>query len=399
MRSNELTNLFVVLAVSFGAPLVHNLVRRTKVPQIIVEILLGLAIGPQALHWVKADSTVNVVAMLGLSLLLYLAGSEVDIRQLAGPLGKKAMTAFGASLVLAVGCGYGLSGLGVVPNPLLLAVILTATSLGIVVPVLRDSVGTQSSVGQFVLAGAAVGDAVAIILLSLLFSRDSSAPGPRLALVAGFVAIIGGVAWLGSRRSQSMAIARVLDKLQDTNAQIRVRGTMVIVIGFGVLADRFGLETILGSFIAGVMVSALDSEAEVSHPLLRVKLDAVAFGFLVPVFFVTSGIKFDIKSLISQPSNLAKVPIFLVALLIVRGLPALAYRSQFGWRGACAAGFFLATSLPFIVAAAAIGVSLGALTSAVAAALVGAGLLSAVIFPIVGASLVAYNPKVPAAHE
>jgi Kef-type K+ transport system membrane component KefB len=141
-------------------------------------------------------------------------------------------------------------------------------------------------------------------------------------------------------------------------------------------------------FVAGVVVNALDGNAEATHPLLKVKLDAIAFGFLVPVFFVTSGITFDLSALLDQPSRLTPVPIFLVALLLVRGLPALAFHGTLGWRGSLSSGLLLATSLPFIVAATQIGVAAGTLTPAIAAALVAAGLASALLFPALSSVLI-----------
>jgi len=267
-------------------------------------------------------------------------------------------------------------------------VILTATSLGIVAPVLKDSMQSATPIGQFVLAGAAIGDGAAIVLLSLLFSKDTTSASTRAVLLGSFVVIVASFAWIGSRRTMKMPLGRILTKLQDTNAQIRVRGTMVIVLAFAVLADKLGLEAILGAFVAGVLVNALDGNAEVTHPLLKVKLDAIAFGFLVPVFFVTSGITFDLSSLLDDPSRLAPVPVFLLALLIVRGLPALAFRGTLGWRGSLSSGLLLATSLPFIVAATQIGVAAGTLSPAIAAAMVAAGLVSALVFPVLASVLI-----------
>ena len=168
MHQNELANLLVVLAACFFAPFLHHVVRRTRVPAVVVEIVVGMLIGPQLFHLASVDSTVSVVSRLGLSVLLYLAGSEVDLRQLAGPVGKKAGVAFAGSLGLAAAVGYTLKSVGVVNNALLVAVILTATSLGIVVPVLRDNGGTRSPIGQFVLAGAAIGYLLAQLSIQLM---------------------------------------------------------------------------------------------------------------------------------------------------------------------------------------------------------------------------------------
>jgi len=388
MKSTELLNLTLVLIAGLVAPMIHYAIRRTKVPAVVIEIVIGMLIGPDVLGWVKADDTVKVVATIGLSVLLYLAGNEIDIRSLRGPIGRQALIGFGGTLILAYTAGTLLDVTGVVNEPLLIAVILTATSLGIVAPVLKDGGQLATPMGQFVLAGAAIGDGAAIVLLSLLFSKDTTSASTRALLLGSFVVIVACFFWIGSRHTMKMPLGKILTKLQDNNAQIRVRGTMVIVLSFAVLADKLGLEAILGAFVAGVVVNALDGNAEATHPLLKVKLDAIAFGFLVPVFFVTSGITFDLSALLDQPSRLTPVPIFLVALLLVRGLPALAFHGTLGWRGSLSSGLLLATSLPFIVAATQIGVAAGTLTPAIAAALVAAGLASALLFPALSSVLI-----------
>ncbi len=387
MRSDELLNLTIVLIAAFCAPILHHVIRRTHVPAVVIEIVVGIVIGPDVLGWVMADDTVRVVSTIGLSVLLYLAGNEIDVRALRGSVGRSALIGFVASLILAVATGVAFDAAGVVHQPLFIAVVLTATSLGIVAPVLRDAGATTGNVGQFVLAGAAIGDGAAIILLSLFFSKDSSTTSTRIVLLSAFAVFVAAFAFVGSRHTMKMPLGRILTQLQDTNAQIRVRGTMVIVLAFAVLANRLGLEAILGSFVAGVVINALDGRAAETHPLLKVKLDSIAFGFLVPVFFVTSGITFDLGALLDDPSRLRPVPLFVLALLVVRGLPALLFRAALGWRGSIAAGLLLATSLPFIVAATQIGVAAGMITPAIAAAMVAAGLVSALVFPIVGAAL------------
>jgi len=198
-----------------------------------------------------------------------------------------------------------------------------------------------------------------------------------------FVLAVALIVFALSRHRHSMPISRVLTRLQDTTAQIRVRGSMLLLLILVVLAGEFGLETILGAFIAGAIVSVLDRDGVRTHPQFRLKLEAIGYGFLIPVFFVTSGLRFDLNALLDEPSTLLRVPVFLGALLVVRGVPAFVYRPLVGTRGAVVAGLLQATSLPFIVAAMDIGVAIGAVTRATAAAFIAAGLLSALVFPIV----------------
>jgi Kef-type K+ transport system membrane component KefB len=213
-------------------------------------------------------------------------------------------------------------------------------------------------------------------------------------LLAAFLALVAVAAasiWLGSRTSR---ISQTLLRLQDTTAQIRVRGAVLVVVALAVVAERTGLEAILGAFVAGALLGTIDRDTMRTHPFFHPKLEALGYGFLVPVFFVTSGIRFDLDALFADIGNLALVPLFLAALVLVRGVPAVLYRHQLaGPRETVAAALLQATSLPVIVTATMIGVEVGALSGGVAAAFVAAGLLSALCFPLL-ALVVLAPPKV-----
>jgi Kef-type K+ transport system membrane component KefB len=225
-----------------------------------------------------------------------------------------------------------------------------------------------------------------VILLSFFFSGESG-PGSTAILLAVFVGLLA-VAFAAIRTAErSERVADDLLRLQDSSAQIRVRAAMVLMIAFVALAEGLGLELILGSFAAGGLLSLLDPDRRMTHPTFRIKLEAIGYGVFIPVFFVTAGIRFDLQALLDDPSNLAMVPIFLAALLAVRGLPAVLYRGLVGGRRATIAGVLQATSLPFIVAATAIGQELGAIDAAESSALIAAGLLSVLVFPVTGLTL------------
>jgi Kef-type K+ transport system membrane component KefB len=174
-----------------------------------------------------------------------------------------------------------------------------------------------------------------------------------------------------------------LGRLQESSAQIRVRGAVLLLALLIWVAQRLGLEVILGAFMAGALLRVVDRDELMTHPRFRVKLEALGYGFLVPFFFVVSGVRFNLAALTEDPANLSLVPLYLAALLVVRGLPAWLYRSRVGGRRSVVAGLLQATSLPFIVAAAQIGMELGRLDQATGAALVAAGLLSVLLFPLV----------------
>ncbi|HME04736.1 MAG TPA: cation:proton antiporter, partial [Solirubrobacteraceae bacterium] len=272
--------------------------------------------------------------------------------------------------------------------PLFIAIVLVSTSLGVIVPVLKDSDNITSDFGQLVIAAASIADFGAIILLSLFFSgRGSTDTTGKLILLGifGLVVLLIGLAIAGVERAGGLS--RVLLRLQDTTAQIRVRGAFVLLIGFVALAQNVGLETILGAFAAGALLSLIDRDQTMTHPEFRLKLEAAGFGIFIPVFFVTTGLHFDVNALFSSVSTVVRIPLFLLALLLVRGLPALLYVRLIGRSKAMVAGILQATTLPFIVAATQIGVQIGVVTAASAAALIAAGLLSVIIFPALGLSL------------
>jgi Kef-type K+ transport system membrane component KefB len=377
------TNLLIVTALAFGAPFVLGLFPRLKLPSVVLEIVAGILVGPSVLGIAEVDMTVQVIALLGLAFVLFLAGLELELEKLRGPVLRLTLLAFVLSFAIAVVVSLGLKAVGLVDTPLLVAIILCATSLGVLVPVLKDAGEISTTFGQLIIAAASIADFGAIILLSIFFSGEGGTGSTLLLLGALFVlaAVIYGVV---RGAEHSMRLREDLLRLQDTTAQIRVRAALVLFVGFAALAETLGLEVILGTFIAGAVLSLVDRDQVMTHPDFRRKLEAIGFGFFIPAFFVTSGLRFDVDALTSSASSLAMVPIFLAAMLAARGVPALLYRRAVDGRHAVIAGIMQATSLPFIVAATAIGQQLGLIDAAASAALIGAGLLSVLIFPLTG---------------
>ena len=385
MPTVHFTNLLIVVAVGFAAPLVLGFFPRLRLPAIVLEIVLGIVIGPSGLGWVKPDLPVSILSLIGLAFLLFLSGLEIDVERLQGRILKLTALGFAVSFGIAIVVAQGLRAGGFVKSPLFVAIVLVATSLGVIVPVLKDSGNINSSFGQLVIAAASIADFGAIILLSLFFSgKGSTSTAGTLILLGlfGLVVVLVGIAIAGVERSTSLS--RVLQRLQDTTAQIRVRAAFMLLIGFTALADTVGLETILGAFAAGALLSLIDRDEAMTHPQFRLKLEAVGFGVFIPVFFVTSGLRFDLNALFASGSTVARVPLFLLAIFVVRGLPAFVYVRLLGRSRSVIAGVLQATSLPFIVAATQIGLQLGVVSRASAAGLVAAGLLSVVISPALG---------------
>ena len=386
MPDVEFGNLLGVLVVAVVAPLVLGLAPRVRVPAVVLEIVLGVVLGPSALGWLEPDLAVQVVGLLGLAMLLFLAGLEIDVTALRGSLLRAALAGYVVSIAVGWLAGLALDSAGWVDDPVLLAVTVSATSLGLVVAVLKDARAVEDRLGQTVIAASSVADFAAVLLLSLAFSTSGGGTGERLVLLGSFAALVVAVAVVSGLSTRSMRLGDVVVRLQDTTAEIRVRASMLLLIAFVVLAEEFGLESILGAFVAGALVGLLDRDAT-SHPHFRTKLEAVGYGFLIPVFFVSSGLRLDVSGLFASADALARVPVFLLVLLLARGLPALLYLRTFGARRTVAAALLQATSLPFIVAATQIGVLTGRLDGTTAAALVCAGLLSVLVFPASAAAL------------
>jgi Kef-type K+ transport system membrane component KefB len=385
----QFENLLIVVAAGFAAPLALGLAPGLRLPAVVLEIVLGIVIGPAVLGWVEVDDPVEVIALVGLAFLLFLAGLEIDISALRGRLLRSASLGFALSLVLAVAAGLVLDLAGIASEPLLIAVILASTSLGVIVPVLADAGETHTPFGQLVIAASSIADFASILLLTLLFSGEATGLDAKLTLIGLFVLAIAAVTVAVAGAEHSRRISAALVRLQDTSAQIRVRGAFVLLIGMVALAEQLGLELILGAFAAGAILNHLDTDRRMTHPDFRAKLAAVGFGVFIPVFFVSSGVRFDLDALFADASAVAAVPAFLAALIAARGLPALLYRGQFDDRRVLAAGLMQATSLPFIVAATMIGQDLGLIDAATSAGFIAAGLLSVLIFPLAAVTLLA----------
>lgn len=373
----------IVAAVAFGVPLLLGLFPALRVPAIVLELVVGIAVGPSALGWVEIDPPIDVLSLIGLAFLLFLAGLEVEFDLLRGRLLHVVGFAFVVSLGLALAVGSALAAGGLVQEPFLVAVVLSATALGVVVPVLKDAGVASARLGQLVIAAASLADVATIVLLSLFFSQAETGLGTRFVLLGSFLLLVAAVGLAVLAGEQVRRLSATLLQLQDTTAQIRVRGAFLLLAVFAFFAQRFGLEVILGAFLAGAVLKLVDRDEGLTHPQFRTKLEAVGYGVFVPFFFVTSGLRFDLDALFASGSSVAKAPLFFGALLLVRGAPALLYRRLVGGRGALAAGLLQATSLGFIVVGAQLGIELGLMSEATGAALIAAGLLSVVFFPLV----------------
>jgi len=374
------SSLLIVGAVAVAVPLFLGLVPAVKVPAVVLEILGGILVGPTVLGWVHLDVAVRVIADLGLGFLLFMAGFEIDLRRFDRRILILVSRAFLLSMMLALLVAYGLQLGGQVRDGLLVGITLVSTSLGVLVPILHDAGQTETIFGRMIMAAGSLAELAPLVLLSVFFSASSKNPGAELGLLAGFVGLTAVIVVVTQRVRVWGPLREVVHRLENTSSQLRVRLAITFALAFSAVAEHFGLATILGAFLAGVIVRRTD-ETPASQEEFQGKLEAIGFGFLIPVFFVSTGVGLDITALFHSTRAIILVPVFLVALLLVRGLPALLYVRIVGRTHAIAAGFMQATSLTFIVVATVIGVQTGHQRTSTAAALVVAGLLSVVIYP------------------
>jgi Kef-type K+ transport system membrane component KefB len=374
-------DLAIVLGAATAAPLLVDLLPLPNVPPIVSEIVAGILIGPVVLDIVDDTAPLAVFSSIGLVFLFFLAGLEIafdarDDRHLA-LVGLAFLVSLGLALIVALL----FDAVELVGAPLLVAIILAATSFGIVVAVLKDAGQTGTPFGQLVIAGASIADFATVILLSLFFSSSGASFETTLVLLLLFLGVVAvvGLVLAGARGSEQLKAT--VARLHRTSAQISVRIAFLLLVVLVYMSEEFGLEVVLGAFLAGAMVSLLDRENVVRDTGLTEKLEGIGFGVFIPIFFVASGVSLDLDALFSSFDTIVLVPLTVIALLVVRGVPALIYGRFVPRRQALSAGLLQATSLSFVVAATQIGVEIGELEPAAAAGLVTGGVISVLIFP------------------
>jgi Kef-type K+ transport system membrane component KefB len=380
-------SFLIVLGAAAAAPLLAVLAQRPVkslvVPVVVVELLLGVLIGPQGLELAELGDILEFLGELGLGFLFFFAGYEIRFEVIRGsPL---RLAAFG--WVLSVALAYAIAGTleaaGVVISGLLTGSAMATTALGTLVPVLRDTGALSTRLGGFVLGAGAMGEFGPVLIVTLLLSTQSDTAEQALLLCAFVViALLAAALSSGAIRRHYQFLTTSL----ETSGQLPVRLTVLLLFALVVIAADLGLDVILGAFAAGVIVRLGLRGREVER--FESKLDAVGFGLLIPFFFVTSGMGIDLDALTSSAGALLKLPLFLALFLVVRGLPALLlYRRELPRNERAALALFSATELPRVVAITHIGVDQGHMTTSTAAALVGAGVLSVLIFPAAALAL------------
>jgi Kef-type K+ transport system membrane component KefB len=383
MNGLDATSMLVIVAIAAVAGLfVLTLSPRLVIPVVVVELLLGIAIGPDGSDIAKVDGTTQFFADLGLGMLFFFAGYEIDFERIRGrPL---TLGAIGwiLSLALAYGIGGALAAAGVVVSYLYTGSAMATTAIGTLIPILRDAGELRTRFGSYLLAAGAVGEFGPILLITLILSTGNPIHEALILVAFVAVAVATGVLAVRSAWKGWPLVERTL----EASSQLAVRLAVVLVFGLVALASELGLDLLLGGFVAGMITRVALRGQEVN--VLESKLTAVGYGLLIPFFFVVSGMKFDLDALTSSAEAVAKLAMFFVLFLVVRGTPAfLLYRRDLSLRDRTALAFYSATELPLVVAITTIAVSEGHMRSDTSAGLVGAAILSSLIYPLIGLRL------------
>lgn len=373
--SAELSSLFFIMLIAVAAPLLVGILR-LKVAEVVILLGLGILLGPEVLGFIEIDASISLLAQLGLGFLFFFAGLELEPEAVKGRYGKLAAIGWGCTLLIAGIASWVLDYLGYVENFVGFAIVLTSTALGTLLPVLRDSGELKTPFGKFFMGAGAIGEFGPILGISLFLSSMSSFESV-ISLIAMAIA-----AYILAKLPQWVKSEKVLKLIgagHYSSSQTPTRITIMFLVGLLAIAASLGLDVVLGAFIAGV-IFRLNTPKESENAILT-KVEGIGFGFLIPIFFVVSGVNIDILSIIADPA-----PMFVVTflLLLARGLPQFfVYRNAIPvTRDRIRFSLYVATALPIIVAVTTVQVDAGVMTSADAATLVGAGALSVLVFPL-----------------
>ncbi len=384
-------SLLLITLLAVVVPVVLSRLHIVRLPIVVGEILAGIIIGQSGFNLVQKTPTLDFLAEFGFTFLMFLSGLEVSFGMLQHSLrdGKKRLRAggpvplavlnFALTLLLATGIGIVLKHFGMTQNAILMGLILSTTSLGIVVPILKERGMNATPYGQLVLVSSLLSDFATLLLLSLTIGVVSHGFSVEilffLVLLAAFIA----AARLGQWAKRIPGLLRMIDELSHATGQLRVRGAFALMVILVALAQALGVELILGAFLAGAITSLLGGDDKTP---LREKLDAIGYGFFVPIFFIMVGANFDLGALLSSRSALLLVPILIGAAYLVKFLPALVFLPSNGWRKTFAAGALLSSRLSLIIAASAIALGLELISPATNSAIILLAIVTCTVSPI-----------------
>jgi Kef-type K+ transport system membrane component KefB len=391
--TQELRSLLVIVFVAALAPLVAELPTRLRAPVVVAEIVFGILIGPEVLDFAQPAGLVPFMSNLGLIFLFFLAGLEVDLPRVRGRPLRLGGWGWAFSAALAIAIAAALKEAGFVVDGLLVGIALCTTAIGTLMPILRDAGELDTPFGPFVLAAGAAGEFGPLLLMSVFLTTDE-APLEVILLLIGFLLVSLAAAGI-ALRARPPHVITTIERTMRTSAQLALRLSLAALFGLAYLAYRLGFDVILGAFAAGLVVGLVTKGEEAEE--LRLKFEGIGFGFLIPIFFVVTGMNFDLDALFSSVSAVLRLPLFLALFLVVRGLPALLfYRGTLSAQDRTPLALYSATALPLVVAVTTIGVETDRMSTENAAALVGAAMTSVLVFPLVALTLRRRSRALPA---
>jgi Kef-type K+ transport system membrane component KefB len=382
--------LVIVATAALAALAVTALGPRVVIPVVVVELLLGILVGPEVAGIAHLDPATKFFGNLGLGMLFFFAGYEIDFERVRGQPLRLGVAGWVISLAVAYALAGGLEAGGVVVSGLYTGSAIATTAIGTLLPILRDAGEARTRFGTYLLAAGASAEFGPILLVTLVLSTGH--PLHEAAILVFFVALAVATGVLAVRTAWRGW--PLIERTFETSSQLGVRLAVVLVFGLVALATQLGLDLLLGGFVAGMITRLALRGREVD--VFDSKLIAVGYGFLIPFFFVTSGMAFNVDELFSDPVALLKLPLFVGLFLIVRGLPALLlYRGVMPFRDRTALGVFCATELPLVVAITTLAQNAGDMRASTASALVGAAIISTLAFPLIGLRLRRDRPREP----
>lgn len=385
----EFLSLVIVVLAAFLTPIIVNRLNINFLPVVVAEILMGIVIGNSFLNIVERDSILNILSTLGFIFLMFLSGLEIDFKafkkdkrarqgqnddesSIPGHL-NLALTVFAFIMIISILLAYVFKWLGLVDDVLLMVIIISTISLGVVVPTLKEMNIMRTTIGQFILLVAVLADLVTMILLTV-YGAINGQGGSTIWLI-GILVVFTAISYILGVKFKRMSF---LQKLMDGTTQIGIRAVFALIILLVALAEGVGAENILGAFLAGVVVSLLNPDEEMVE-----KLDSFGYGFFIPIFFIMVGVDLNIPSLIKEPKLLIIIPILIVAFIISKLIPVMYIRRWFDMKTTIASAFLLTSTLSLVIAAAKISERLNAISAETSGILILSAVITCVFVPII----------------
>ncbi|HDJ1919279.1 TPA: monovalent cation:proton antiporter family protein [Staphylococcus aureus] len=385
----EFLSLVIVVLAAFLTPIIVNRLNINFLPVVVAEILMGIVIGNSFLNIVERDSILNILSTLGFIFLMFLSGLEIDFKafkkdkrarqgqnddesSIPGHL-NLALTVFAFIMIISILLAYVFKWLGLVDDVLLMVIIISTISLGVVVPTLKEMNIMRTTIGQFILLVAVLADLVTMILLTV-YGAINGQGGSTIWLI-GILVVFTAISYILGVQFKRMSF---LQKLMDGTTQIGIRAVFALIILLVALAEGVGAENILGAFLAGVVVSLLNPDEEMVE-----KLDSFGYGFFIPIFFIMVGVDLNIPSLIKEPKLLIIIPILIVAFIISKLIPVMFIRRWFDMKTTIASAFLLTSTLSIVIAAAKISERLNAISAETSGILILSAVITCVFVPII----------------